>query len=40
MAKCLAAKKFWLKSDSAIGLPLKGVPEKAGNMTDGNKKGA
>ena len=40
MAKCLATKKFRLKIDSAIGLTLKGVPEKAENMTDGTKKGA
>ena len=39
MAKCLAAKKFRLKSDTAVGLTLKSLPEKSENMTDGNKKG-
>ena len=33
----MAAKKLSLKSDTAIGLRLKGVPEKGENMTDGNK---
>ena len=38
MAKCLAAKKSRLKSEAAVGLTFKSLPEKSENMTDGNKK--
>ena len=39
MAKCLAAKKFRLKSDTAVGLMLKSLTEKSENMTYSKKKG-